>query len=234
MEKDRRRKMLVTAFVPLFLLFAVSMAAEERDLNPSCKEWADRGECGRNPGFMLSNCGASCAHVQAVAAAEAAELSGIQSFFDLSAADIDGNVIHFEQFRGQVTILTNVASYCGYTESHYTGLVELWSHLSEENANILAFPCNQFGKQEPGTAAEIKAFASEKGVKFRMMQKINVNGPDASLVYKYLKRETGVDFIQWNFATYFVVAPDGSVTQHSGVEPLDLKGFALSLLKEEL
>jgi glutathione peroxidase len=204
------------------------------DTNPSCAEWAERGECSRNTGYMLANCATSCAAVAAAEAAEAAELQGIESFFDLSAPDIDGNVIKFEQFRGQVTILTNVASYCGYTESHYTGLVELWSQLSGENVNILAFPCNQFGEQEPGTAAEIKAFAAEKGVKFTMMQKINVNGPDASTVYKYIKHETGVDFIKWNFATYFVIAPDGSLTQHSGVEPLELKGFALSLLKEEL
>ena len=211
-------------------------AADEfdADLNPSCGEWAGRGECERNPAYMEANCATSCGILEQQAAAEAAQLEGIGSFFDLTAADIDGNPVRFEQFRGQVTILTNVASYCGYTESHYTGLVELWCQLSGENVNILAFPCNQFGKQEPGTADEIKKFAAEKGVQFKMMEKIDVNGPDAAIVYKFLKRETGVDFIQWNFATYFVIAPDGSMTQHSGVDPLDLKGFALSLLKEEL
>ena len=64
-----------------------------------------------------------------------------------------------------------------------------------------------------------------------MMEKINVNGPDASRVYQYLKKNTGVDFITWNFATYFVVGPDGSMSQYSGVEPLELKEVALSLLK---
>lgn len=183
---------------------------------------------------MLANCGTSCAKVEETAAARDAEIAAIGSFFDLSANDLEGNPVKFEQFRGQVTILTNVASYCGYTESHYTQLVELWSQLKNENVNILAFPCNQFGQQEPGTAEEIKAFAASKGVKFTMMEKIDVNGPGAALVYKYLKRRTGVDFITWNFATYFVVAPDGSVTQHSGVEPLELKDLALSLLKDEL
>lgn len=232
-------RFLIPSLFGYIFIGAVAAAAAadadfDADLNPSCGEWAGRGECERNPGYMVANCATSCAKIEQQAAAEAAELEGIGSFFELTAADIDGNPVKFEQFRGQVTILTNVASYCGYTESHYTGLVELWSQLSGENVNILAFPCNQFGQQEPGTADEIKQFAAEKGVKFRMMEKVNVNGPDASTVYKFLKRETGVDFIQWNFATYFVIAPDGSMTQHSGVEPLDLKGVALSLLKEEL
>ena len=68
-----------------------------------------------------------------------------------------------------------------------------------------------------------------------MMEKINVNGRDAHLLYKYLKHMTNVDSITWNFATYFVVAPDGAtITAHSGVEPMDLKPIAFSLLKEEL
>ena len=73
-------------------------------------------------------------------------ISHIKSFFELTAKDIDGNLIEFETFRGQVTVLVNVASYCGYTESHYKGLVELWEHVKQEAVNILAFPCNQFGK----------------------------------------------------------------------------------------
>jgi glutathione peroxidase-family protein len=67
------------------------------------------------------------------------------------------------------------------------------------------------------------------------MGKVNVNGPDASLVYKYLKQQTGVASITWNFATYFVVSPEGVITAHSGVEPMELKGSVLTLLsKEEL
>jgi glutathione peroxidase-family protein len=66
------------------------------------------------------------------------------------------------------------------------------------------------------------------------MEKIDVNGANASLVYKYMKHATGVASITWNFATYFVVSPDGVITAHSGVEPMELKGSVLSLLKEEL
>lgn len=234
-----------TLAVLLLQLFGSSgVAAATADTNPSCAEWADRGECDQNPAYMNEHCATACATVLAQAAAELAAVQGIDSFFALSAVDIDGNTVKFDQFRGQVTILTNVASYCGYTESHYKGLVELWSQVSSSsssssgansNVNILAFPCNQFGKQEPGTAEDIKAFAAKKRVQFTIMSKIDVNGPDASIVYKYLKHATGVDMITWNFATYFVVGPDGAITEHSGVEPMDLKEYALSLLgKEEL
>jgi len=180
---------------------------------------------------MLANCGTSCAAVDEAAAAAEAELSSIGSVFELKAKDLDGNLVEFSKFQGQVTILTNVASYCGYTETHYKQLVELWSELRNENVNILAFPCNQFGAQEPGTADEIKQFAASKGVEFTMMEKINVNGPDASIVYKYLKAQTGASFIQWNFATYFVIGPDGAISIFNGVEPLELKEVALSMLK---
>jgi glutathione peroxidase-family protein len=204
------------------------------DQHDECEAWAEAGECAHNAGFMTKDCATACDRAQTAAAALDQELQSIGSFFDLSARDIDGTTVDFGQFRGSVTILVNVASYCGYTKSHYEGLVELWSHVESENVQILAFPCNQFGKQEPGSAADIKAFAKSEGVKFRMMEKINVNGPDANIVYKYLKKKAGPGSIQWNFATYFVVGPDGDVQSHSGVEPMELKDLALNLLKEEL
>ena len=98
-----------------------------------------------------------------------------------------------------VTIIVNVASYCGYTESHYRGLVDLWSKVKDETVEILAFPCNQFGAQEPESDSSILQFAKNKGVEFTMMSKIDVNGPNSSLVYKYLKKEAGPATIKWNF-----------------------------------
>jgi glutathione peroxidase-family protein len=164
-----------------------------------------------------------------------ARASSINSFFDLEAEDIDGNLIPFEKFRGHVTVITNVASYCGFTESHYKSLVELWSQVRHEPVNILAFPCNQFGNQEPGTAEEIKAFAKSKGVEFTMMNKIDVNGANTSLIYLFLKNRAGPRDIAWNFGTYFVVSGDGDVTSHSGVDPMDLMGTIANMLgKEEL
>jgi glutathione peroxidase len=105
---------------------------------------------------------------------------------------------------GKVTIIVNVASQCGYTESHYRGLVNLWSKVKDESVEILAFPCNQFGYQEPESEANILRFAKAKGVEFTMMSKINVNGPTASLVYKYLKKAAGPASITWNFGTSLV------------------------------
>jgi glutathione peroxidase len=102
----------------------------------------------------------------------------------------------------KVTIIVNVASHCGYTESHYRGLVSLWSKVKDESVEILAFPCNQFGYQEPESDASILQFAKAKGVEFTMMSKIN--GPTASLVYKYLKKSAGPAAITWNFGTFWV------------------------------
>ena len=171
---------------------------------------------------LIFSCAKSCHAQKQAVAQDAAQVASIASFFDLQANDINGNVFDFAQLRGKVTVLTNVASYCGYTESHYRSLVNLYAATAGHAVTILAFPCNQFGQQEPGSAQDIQDFASAKGVQFQMMQKINVNGPNAHLVYKYLKQKTGTTAIGWNFATYFVVDPAGNVQAHHGVEPMDL------------
>lgn len=151
---------------------------------------------------MLTNCATSCEKIESQALADADELKGIESFFDLSAYDIHGSLIDFSKFRGQVTIVVNVASYCGYTDEHYKQLVQLWSQVKNTGQiNILAFPCNQFGAQEPESNEEIHAFTLTKGVDFLMMSKVNVNGPRASPVYKFLKNVAGPKTIGWNFAT---------------------------------
>ena len=225
----------LSALAAFLLLFCVVVATTEAsvaaDANPKCQEWAEQGECENNPDYMLVSCATSC---QKASAAVEEELKDIHSFFDLKAYDIDGKLVAFDNFLGKVTILTNVASYCGYTAEHYKQLVELWSHVKNDEVEILAFPCNQFGAQEPGTAEEIKKFAQEKGVRFRMMQKIKVNGPEADTVYKFLKREAGPKSISWNFATYYVAGPDGKINSFSGVEPMSLKSVALGLLRTEL
>jgi len=160
----------------------------------------------------------------------------IKSFFQLSALDIDKNTFDFSNLEGKITVVVNVASQCGYTESHYRGLKELYDQVKETNSvEILAFPSNQFGSQEPGSCEEIKRFAvEEKGAEYRMMNKIDVNGPGADHVYKFLKREAGPPSIAWNFATYFVISPTGEVRSYSGVEPMDLKEIVFGMLEKEL
>lgn len=193
------------------------------------------GECEANPVFMHENCPVACDRLREVKSEQDARLASVGSFFELDARDIDGNLVRFSQFEGKVTVIVNVASYCGYTESHYRGLVELWSEVKHEDVSILAFPCNQFGAQEPGSADEIKHFADGKGVEFTMMEKVDVNGAKTSLIYLYLKSQGALASIGWNFATYFVVGPDGEITAHSGVEPMQLKATIFEKLgKEEL
>lgn len=186
----------------------------------------------------MDNCATSCDLVVKEAAQDDKDLQGITSFFELSALDIVGDLVSFQKFEGDVTIVVNVASFCGYTDSHYKGMVQLWNDVKHTGRiHLLAFPCNQFGAQEPKPVSEIADFCvQEYGVDFTMMDKIEVNGPQASPVYKFLKREAGPSRISWNFATYFVVGPDGSVQSHSGVEPMQLKDTALQLLasSEEL
>jgi glutathione peroxidase len=219
----------------LWALLSRLVVSTTPDQDENCHDWANSGECDKNPGYMLSSCAASCEKVAMQALKDAKEFDSIGSFFDLQAKDIHGKMIDFKEFEGQVTVVVNVASECGYTDSHYTGLGRLWKQVEPtKRVKILAFPCNQFGQQEPGSGEEIYEFAvGEYGVKFTLMEKVDVNGPNASIVYKYLKSKAGPASITWNFATYYVVSPDGSITSHSGVEPMDLKDRVLSLVQSD-
>lgn len=209
---------------------SVVAAQEEATMDDvvECEGWASSGECSLNPRYMLEHCPHACKRVTEADRRMAEEIENkighIGSFFELEAEDIDENVVKFDRFEGKVTVITNVASYCGYTESHYRGLVDLYNQFksSPVGFNILAFPCNQFGEQEPETCPKIKRFAKSKGVEFTMMNKVDVNGPDAHDVYDYLKKVAGPPRITWNFATYYVITPDGVVASQSGVEPMDL------------
>eukprot|EP00339_Tiarina_fusa_P011358 CAMPEP_0117048332 /NCGR_PEP_ID=MMETSP0472-20121206/33408_1 /TAXON_ID=693140 ORGANISM="Tiarina fusus, Strain LIS" /NCGR_SAMPLE_ID=MMETSP0472 /ASSEMBLY_ACC=CAM_ASM_000603 /LENGTH=230 /DNA_ID=CAMNT_0004761387 /DNA_START=42 /DNA_END=734 /DNA_ORIENTATION=+ len=216
------------------LLMGISpVSAQDKDSN--CEYWSSIGECDKNPGFMLKKCATSCERAAEQALKDSKELEGINSFFDLNAKDIHGNLIEFSKFEGGVTIIVNVASYCGYTDSHYRGLVKLFGNVKHTGkVNILAFPCNQFGEQEPKSNDEIFDFALGYGVEFTMMEKIDVNGSGASVVYKYLKSKAGPATITWNFATYYIVSPDGSIESKSGIEPTELSEVALGLLEGEL
>lgn len=101
------------------------------------------------------------------------------------ALDIDGHEILFRQFIGKVVLVVNVASSCGYTEQNYRGLQALYDKYGSDGLEILAFPSNQFGGQEPGTEATIKDFVNSRyGVTFRMMSKVDVNGQFASPVFR--------------------------------------------------
>ena len=134
------------------------------------------------------------------------------SVYDYSASRLDGSVEKLDAYRGQVLLIVNTASACGFTPQ-YAGLETLYEKLHGAGLTVLGFPCNQFGAQEPGAEAEIGAFCSKNyGVTFPMFAKIDVNGDNAHPLYKYLKDAKpgllGTEGIKWNF-TKFLIDRDG-------------------------
>lgn len=121
----------------------------------------------------------------------------------------DGSAVSLGDYAGKHLLIVNVASRCGLTPQ-YTGLETLQRDLGERGLQVLGFPCNQFGGQEPGSAAEIAEFCSTTyGVTFPVLAKIDVNGPEADPLFAYLREKRPGD-IAWNF-TKFLVGPDGAV-----------------------
>ncbi|XP_035919424.1 glutathione peroxidase-like [Anopheles stephensi] len=169
---------------------------------------------------------AACSAAQPPAVAADGKVA--TSVYDFTANDIDGNPVQLGKYRGHVLIIVNVASKCGYTEGHYKEFNQLYQEYAESKGlRILAFPCNQFGGQEPGSNAEIKEFAKERGVKFDMMAKVKVNGDDTHPLWQYLKQRQGgtlVDAIKWNF-TKFIVDKNGQPVGRYGptTSPLEMR-----------
>lgn len=135
---------------------------------------------------------------------------------DFSARDLSGIDVPLAQFRGRVLLVVNTASRCGFTPQ-YAGLERLHEDLSPRGFEVLGFPCNQFGAQEPGEAAEIAQFCETTfGVRFPMFAKVEVNGPGAHPFFQWLKREAkgllGSQRIKWNF-TKFLIDRDGRVVR---------------------
>ena len=136
------------------------------------------------------------------------------SIFDFSAKTLQGKTVPLTDFRGKAMLIVNTASKCGFTPQ-YEGLETLYEKLHDKGLTILGFPCNQFGKQEPGGAEEIGAFCQTNyGVSFPMFDKIDVNGPQTHPLFEYLKSEQrgilGSKNIKWNF-TKFLVDKSGKV-----------------------
>lgn len=136
--------------------------------------------------------------------------------------------ITLNEFKNKVLLIVNVASECGLTYQ-YEALQDLHNKYNEDGLEILGFPCNQFGAQEPGSNEEIQFFCTEKyDVSFSLFDKIDVNGDSAAPIYQYLKKdnpsESGSDDIEWNF-TKFLVSRDGEIIMRFGpkTEPEEIK-----------
>ena len=138
----------------------------------------------------------------------------MSEFYDLSVKDIKMNTVDLSSFKGKTLLIVNVASKCGFTPQ-YKDLQNLYDKYQDQGFEVLGFPCNQFGAQEPGTNEEVQSFCELKyNVSFKMFDKIDVNGSDASPLFKYLKHESpgilGTEAIKWNF-TKFLVNKHGQV-----------------------
>ncbi|MGQ2979915.1 MAG: glutathione peroxidase [Polaromonas sp.] len=138
----------------------------------------------------------------------------MSSIYDFEAQQINGQDISLSEFRGKVLLIVNTASKCGFTPQ-FGGLEELHKAYAGKGLVVLGFPCNQFGSQDPGADGEIAEFCQVNyGVSFPMMGKIDVNGPAAHPLYKWLSSEApgllGSKSIKWNF-TKFLVGKDGQV-----------------------
>ncbi len=145
-----------------------------------------------------------------------------KTVYDFEAKDIGGKDISLEAFKGKVMLIVNTASKCGFTPQ-FGGLEDLHKSYAGKGLAVLGFPCNQFGSQDPGADGEIAEFCQMNyGVSFPMMSKIDVNGPAAHPLYKWLAAEApgllGSKAIKWNF-TKFLIGKDGQVIKRYA--PLD-------------
>lgn len=137
-----------------------------------------------------------------------------QTIYDFSAVDNKGNDFSFSQLKGKVLLIVNTASACGFTPQ-YAGLQELSKLYKGDGLEVIAFPCNQFGKQEKGDSSEIASFCDLNfNISFPLMEKIEVNGPNSHPLFTFLKEHApgifGTKGIKWNF-TKFLVNKDGTV-----------------------
>jgi len=135
---------------------------------------------------------------------------------DFEAQLPGGEAISLAERLGKVLLIVNTASKCGFTPQ-YAGLEDLWRKYRNRGFEVIAFPCNQFGAQEPGSADEIASFCEVNfGLSFPLMGKIDVNGDDAAPLWTWLKREApgllGSKSIKWNF-TKFLIGRDGKVVR---------------------
>ena len=155
--------------------------------------------------------------------------------YDFEVRRLDGKPLPLRQLEGRVLLIVNTASQCGFTPQ-YKGLQALHDQFHVRGLEVLAFPCNQFGAQEPGDAAQIGAFCERNyGVTFPVLEKVDVNGEHAHALWKWLTGEApgllGLQAVKWNF-TKFLVGRDGKVFKRYApqTDPADIAADIETLL----
>ena len=159
------------------------------------------------------------------------------NIFDYSATGLSGEPVDLARYKGQVLLIVNTASACGFTPQ-YQGLEQVYQQLRDQGVVVLGFPCNQFGGQEPGDEAAIAAFCEANyGVSFPLFAKIDVNGANAHPLFVQLKKAApgllGTEAVKWNF-TKFLVGKDGNVVKRyaPSTKPEELSGDIENLLAQ--
>uniref|UniRef100_A0A2C9L5T6 Glutathione peroxidase n=1 Tax=Biomphalaria glabrata TaxID=6526 RepID=A0A2C9L5T6_BIOGL len=131
-----------------------------------------------------------------------------KTIYEFTVKDADGKDVSLSKYKGQVVIVVNVASKCGYTHGHYTELKQLQDKYYNEGLRVAAFPCNQFGGQEPACELDIMKFVKDTyNYEPDLYAKVKVNGADADPFWQFLKKEQGgtiVDAIKWNFTKFLI------------------------------
>lgn len=159
-----------------------------------------------------------------------------KSIHEFTVKDFKGKDVNLSDYKGKVLLVVNVASKCGFTGSNYTQLTDLYNKYKDKDFEILAFPCNQFFNQEPGTSEEAHEFACTRfKAEYPVFDKVKVNGSEASPVYKFLKANAGGFLgsgIKWNF-TKFLVDREGKVIGRYSptTPPLKLENDILQALE---
>ncbi|KAJ7523872.1 hypothetical protein O6H91_18G066000 [Diphasiastrum complanatum] len=146
-----------------------------------------------------------------------------------------GQDVNLSNYEGKVLLVVNVASQCGFTTPNYTELTTIYGKYKDQGLEILAFPCNQFGAQEPGTDEQIKEFACTRfKAEYPIFSKIDVNGPSAAPVYKFLKASKGGsenEDIKWNFVKFLVDKAGQVVNKYeSAISPAAIENDIKKLL----
>ena len=159
----------------------------------------------------------------------------VESIYEFTVTDINGGEVDLEKYKGEVVLIVNTASKCGYTPQ-YEGLQSIYEEYKESGFVVLGFPSNDFGNQEPGTNEEIKEFCSTNfNVSFPLFDKVKVTGKEKTELYKFLTDNKNIETgeIKWNFEK-FLVSRDGEVVARfrSAVEPESEE--LLSELRKEL
>jgi glutathione peroxidase-family protein len=163
---------------------------------------------------------------------------GVEDIYHFETTTLEGEPLDLADYRGRVLLIVNTASQCGFTEQ-YAGLESLYRDYRDRGLVVIGFPCNQFGRQEPGNASQIRSFCETRyGVTFPLSRKIDVNGSAAHPLFRHLTRSRpgllGTQSIKWNF-TKFLVDRNGRVAGRfpPTTPPQELAGQIERLLRSE-